>query len=126
MSIEDQFIRWSKTQEKMKEIKSNIEGIDLEVVLYRGRYIYLLANCPTPAVVADTMNISSNDSRIQNIFKDFFPFDEREKLHYSLIDQDRKFEIRFFQNKQEIETIMAKEEKEYASIESPRLFCNLI
>lgn len=118
-SIESQYINWFDSGEKTKEIISQVEDIDLKIIFNKGRWIYPMPNCPTPAVIENTINItSSNNDKIKNLFESTL---QKEEKHFSFpSNKYNRFDIRFFSNESLIKEKLQEEEKAYAPYESPR------
>lgn len=117
--IEDRYIIWSPSKEKNETINCQVEAVDVKIIFNRGRFIYPVPNCPTPAVIENSINITSaNNDKIKNLFEKYLL--REEKCFRFPNYKDHKFEIRFFENKSLIEEKLSKEEKAYAPYESPR------
>lgn len=137
-NIEHQLISWTYTNEKTKEIKTYIDGVEIEIVLDKAKWIYPVPNCTLPMMVDHTMNISTLDAKVEKVFRDYFhkvDDEKRSNLYctsakkYVDIENYREFELRFFKNRQDIENSIKAEEKKYAPYLSPRwgirYICNL-
>jgi hypothetical protein len=78
-----------------------------------------LPNCPTPAVIENTINIaSSNNDKINEIFDKILIKDNNCYSFYK--DKYNRFEMRFFANEMLIKNKLLEEEKKYAVYDSPR------
>lgn len=117
--IENKYIIWSRSEEKTEEIITKTEGVDIKIVFNKGRWIYPLPNCPIPAVIENTINITSSDNdKIKSVLENSLLKDEKCFSFPSC--KYNKFEIRFFLNGSHLKNTLLREEKKYAPYESPR------
>lgn len=120
-TTEDQYFTWTKTQEQTKEISCKLEEIDFKVIFNRGCYVYPVAYCPTPAVVSNSINISSEDARIKKLFQECLIKEQRELYRFPKDTNGfDSLELRFFPDEATLKNKLFSEAKQYASMSSPR------
>lgn len=117
--LQNQYNKWWQTEEKTKEIECQFENVDLKIIFNKGRWIYPIANCPTPAVIENSINIAPNNEIIKKLFESFLL--KNEDCYSFPTDSCNKFQMRFFTDEASIRKKLIEEEKRYAKYESPNM-----
>lgn len=95
--IEQNYIEWLSTTEKLKEVDYKIEDLSFKIIFKMTYTIYPMKDCPTPTIIPNSVNVSSEDLRIKDLFSKHLKTSQA--LYYFPSDKNEvEFELRYFKN----------------------------
>lgn len=129
------YLSWAQTKDSTMEIEHNVtiqsqtsqfeatEASVIQVVFVRTRLIYPLRDSPTPAMINNTINIGSDDARIQKILKEYLLVEPYEKDVLRFPDDTNgryNFKLRFFPDQSTLQQSLAKEKESHDQLAEPQ------